>query len=197
MAKKSKKKRGGVLNLIGTLLIVLLAVVGLVCFFAVDASGVVSVAATTTVLDNIIGVGFTFVGLTAVFGGSTKYSSFVIAGDKVTDVTEPTLSIELNVNYGVIIGLVLLAVATLTIALLRKNKIGMLLGTIILAVGSVLLLCGGQFFSAVNSDTIGGLAGSKYGTITYLDIGALVAGVFGIVATLIALIQTIVVMVRR
>ena len=195
MAKKSKKKRGGVLNLIGTLLIVLLAVVGLVCFFAVDASGGVSVAATD--LDNIIGVGFTFVGLTAVFGGSTKYSLFVIAGDKVTDVTEPTLSIELNVNYGVIIGLVLLAVATLTIALLRKNKIGMLLGTIILAVGSVLLLCGGQFFSAVNSDTIGGLAGSKYGTITYLDIGALVAGVFGIVATLIALIQTIVVMVRR
>lgn len=195
MEKKSKKKRGGVLNLIGTLLIVLLAVVGLVCFFAVDASGGVSVAAT--VLDNIIGVGFTFVGLTAVFGGSTKYSSFVIAGDKVTDVTEPTLSIELNANYGVIIGLVLLAVATLTIALLRKNKIGMLLGTIILAVGSVLLLCGGQFFSAVNSDTIGGLAGSKYGTITYLDIGALVAGVFGIVATLIALIQTIVVMVRR
>ena len=195
MAKKSKKKRGGVLNLIGTLLIVLLAVVGLVCFFAVDASGGVSVAATD--LDNIIGVGFTFVGLTAVFGGSTKYSSFVIAGDKVTDVTEPTLSIELNVNYGVIIGLVLLAVATLTIALLRKNKIGMLLGTIILAVGSVLLLCGGQFFSAVNSDTIGGLAGSKYETITYLDIGALVAGVFGIVATLIALIQTIVVMVRR
>ena len=195
MAKKSKKKRGGVLNLIGTLLIVLLAVVGLVCFFAVDASGGVSVAATD--LDNIIGVGFTFVGLTAVFGGSTKYSLFVIAGDKVTDVTEPTLSIELNVNYGVIIGLVLLAVATLTIALLRKNKIGMLLGTIILAVGSVLLLCGGQFFSAVNSDTIGGLAGSKYETITYLDIGALVAGVFGIVATLIALIQTIVVMVRR
>lgn len=195
MAKKSKKKRGGVLNLIGTLLIVLLAVVGLVCFFAVDASGGVSVAATD--LDNIIGVGFTFVGLTAVFGGSTKYSSFVIAGDKVTDVTEPTLSIELNANYGVIIGLVLLAVATLTIALLRKNKIGMLLGTIILAVGSVLLLCGGQFFSAVNSDTIGGLAGSKYKTITYLDIGALVAGVFGIVATLIALIQTIVVMVRR
>lgn len=122
MAKKSKKKRGGVLNLIGTLLIVLLAVVGLVCFFAVDASGGVSVAATTTVLDNIIGVGFTFVGLTAVFGGSTKYSSFVIAGDKVTDVTEPTLSIELNANYGVIIGLVLLAVATLTIALLSFNN---------------------------------------------------------------------------
>lgn len=196
MAKKSKKK-GGVLNVIGTLLIVLLAVVGLICFFAVDASGGVSVAATTTVLENVIGVGFTFVGLTSVFGGATKYGTFVITGDKVSDVTEPTLSIELNANYGVIIGLAIVAIATITIALLRKNKIGMLLGTILLAGGSILLLCGGQFFSAANADTIGGLAGSKYGSITYLDVGALVAGVFGIVASLIALIQTIVVLVRR
>lgn len=196
MAKKSKKK-GGVFNLIGTLLIVLLAVVGLICFFAVDASGGVSVAASTTVLENVIGVGFTFFGLTAVFGGATKYGTFVITGDKVSDVTEPTLSIELNVNYGVIIGLALLAVATLAIALLRKNKIGMLIGTLLLIAGSIMLLCGGQFFSSANTDTIGGLVGSKYGTITYLDVGALVAGAFGIVASLIALIQTIVVMVRR
>ena len=73
----------------------------------------------------------------------------------------------------------------------------MLLGTIVLVVGSILLLCGGQFFSSANADTIGGLTGSKYGSITYLDIGALVAGVFGIVASLIALIQTIVVAVKR
>ena len=197
MAKKSNKKVGGVLNLIGTLLIVLLAVVGVICFVAIDASGGVTVSATTTVLEKVIGVGFTFVGLTSVFGGATKYGSFAIAGDNITDVTEPTLSIELNANYGVIIGLILVVVATLTIALLRKNKIGMLLGTIVLVVGSILLLCGGQFFSSANADTIGGLTGSKYGSITYLDIGALVAGVFGIVASLIALIQTIVVAVKR
>lgn len=197
MAKKSKKKSGGILNTISTLLIVLLAVVGLICFFAVDASGGVSVAATTTVLENLVGVGFTFFGLTAVFGGSTKYGTFAIAGDKVSDVTDPTLSIELNANYGVIIGLIVLVIATILIALLRKNKFGMLIGTILLVVGSILLLCGGQFFSSANADTIGGLTGSKYGSITYLDIGSLVAGVFGIVASLIALIQTIVVLVRR
>lgn len=197
MAKKSKKKRGGFLNLVSTLIIVALVVVGLVCFVSVDANGGVTLAATTTIGNMVGGVGFVFYGLASVFGGEATLGSYAIVNGEAKDPTESPIGINLNANYGVIVGLILVAVATILILLLRKNKVGMLVSTLLLLGGSILLLCGGQFFSMVNQDTIGGLTSGKFGDIAYLDIGSLTAGVFGLGASLLAIIQSIVVAIRR
>ena len=48
-----------------------------------------------------------------------------------------------------------------------------------------------------NSDTVGGLTDNKYSDIFYLDLGCMIAGVFGIVIGIIGLIQTIIGFVRK
>lgn len=194
---KLAKRKPGIFSLILTILIFVLFAVGLICLFALDANGGVGVVATSTILNNVVGVGLTFSGLTAIFGGTTNVGMYSVVNDDVSDIENTGLTADLNANIGAIIGIVVFVIGVLMLLFLRKKKMGLLLGTVITIVGSILLLCSGQFFSMANSDTVGGLTDNKYGDIFYLDLGCMIAGVFGIVIGIIGLIQTIIGFVRK
>ncbi len=190
MGKKTKKT-GGIFSLIGTALIALLFVIGIACFFAVDASGGVTFTATTTLLNQVVGVGTVYKGLGTIFGGSVELGTFSITGETTSEILWTGTNVTLNANIGAIIGLVLFVIGGICLIFFRKNRFGLLIGSILLGAGSVLLFTSGQTFYDANKDILIEATSSKYGTFAYLDIGGLVAGACGIVATLFGLIQTI------
>lgn len=194
---KMKKRKPGIFSLILSILIIVLFVASIICLLALDANGGVMVTGTTTLLNVVVGVGFTFIGLGALFGGEVNIGTFAITNGETSEVVDSGLKLELNSNIGAIIGLVLLVVGVLALVLLRSRKLGLLIGTLLTLVGAILLLCGGQFFSMANTDSIGGLDFKDYGTMSYLDVGCLVAGVMGLGIFVLGTIQTIIGFVKK
>lgn len=194
---KVKSRKPGIFSLILSILIIVLFVVGLICLFVLDSNGGVGLTATTQLGNIISGIGFLFIGLSALFGGEARIGSFLIINGEAGELSDLGLKMNLNPNVGAIVGLIIFVIGVLTLLFLRKRKLGLLIGTILTLAGSILLLCSGQFFSMANEDTIGGLDLKKYGTIIYADTGCLIAGVMGLGIFVLGTIQTIIGFVKN